>query len=120
MNELFKKEQELIKGSLSDRIEESLSNNFITQNHRKVILIKSVSIENFNIDIDKSELRKEIIITDIDVSANVNIEFGEGAYKIEKLDIHYSDRIKVIFDWDSRLYKIDDNVSLSPFDVTRF
>ena len=120
MEELLKKEEQLIFNPIEKFIVAKLLDGFKNNKHQEVVKVDGLILARLECDTKESEFKIKILINRIDVIAKVWVNIGEGARSNNQLSISINKQVNVAYNNDDKEYQIENEEELTLFDRTPF
>ena len=120
MEELVKKEEQLIFAPIENFIIEKLMDGFKNRKDQDVIKVDGLSLARLECDTKESEFKIKILINRIDVLAKVWVNIGEGARSNNQLSISINKQVNLVYNYEDKLYQIENEEELNLFDRTPY
>lgn len=115
MNEIFKKEIELLSNPISALIKEKLNDGFKNRQGRSIHSIEDISIMNIDIDEEKSSLKETVIVTKVIAFAKIWVKFEDGRMN-DNIQISLSKPVVLEYDFGAKEYFIKNSIELALVD----
>ena len=113
MNDLFKKELELISLPIKEYVEKKLMEGFKNRKGHEVIKVKRVNLIDLSVDNENSSIKESILIKSITCFAEVEVRFHEHGTQNDTLNINIPKEIKITYDFTSKTYQIKNEEEFS-------
>lgn len=118
MEELVKKEEQLIFTPIEAFIKKRLMDGFKNRKGQVVIKVDGIALARLECDAANSEFKKEILINRIDITTKVWVDIGDAARTNNLLMLSLNKQMKLRYNYDNDLYEIVNEDDLSLFDRT--
>lgn len=115
MEELFKKESKKIHRPIIQFVKSKLLSDFKYKQEHSITKVDGVSFKSLKVDVEKSEFKERIIITEAIFQAKVLISLNFGTSTKEVINLGINKRFVVNYDCKAKEYNLEsmDGVVLS-------